>query len=62
LAVGGQDWQECAAENTDSFEKLARKLRKNRDALITKHGCKSVEFQVYIEDGKAALKASPVKS
>jgi hypothetical protein len=51
-------------ENTDSltFEKFARKLRKNRDALITKHGCKSVKFQVYIKDGKAALKASPVKS
>jgi len=50
-------------ENIDSltFEKFSRKLRKNRDALISKHDCKSVKFQVYIKDGKAALKASPVK-
>jgi len=50
-------------ESTDSLtiDKFARKLRKNRDALIEKHGCKSVKFQVYIKDGKAALKASPVK-
>lgn len=50
-------------ESIDSLtmDKFARKLRKNRDALIEKHGCKSVKFQVYIKDGKAALKASPVK-
>jgi hypothetical protein len=45
-----------------TFEKFSRKLRKNRDTLIAKHGCKSVKFQVYIKDGKAALKASPIKS
>ncbi|RMH42539.1 MAG: hypothetical protein D6689_07865 [Deltaproteobacteria bacterium] len=45
-----------------TYEKFAAKLRKNRDALIAKHGCKSVRFQVYIKDGKAALKATPVKS
>ncbi len=51
-------------ENTDSltFDRFAGKLRKNRDALIAKHGCKSVKFQVYIKDGKAALKATPIKS
>jgi len=45
-----------------TFEKFSNKLRKNRDALIAKHGCRSVKFQVYIKDGKAALKATPVKS
>jgi hypothetical protein len=44
-----------------TFEKFAGKLRKNRAALIAKHGCKSVKFQVYVKDGKAALKATPVK-
>ena len=44
-----------------NFERFATKLRKNRDALIAKHGCRSVRFQVYVKDGKAALKASPEK-
>ncbi|MCP4447761.1 MAG: hypothetical protein GY811_20850 [Myxococcales bacterium] len=44
-----------------SFERFAKKLRKNEDTLIAKHDCKSVKFQVYEKDGKAALKASPVK-
>ena len=44
-----------------TYEKFAKKLERNRDALIEKHGCKSVKFQVYIKDGKAALKASPEK-
>ena len=38
---------------------FANKLRKNRDALMARHGCASVRFHVYIKDGKAALKASP---
>jgi hypothetical protein len=49
-----------AADNL-TFERFATKLRKNRDALIAKHGCSSVRFQVYVKDGKAALKASPVR-
>ncbi len=44
-----------------TFERFAKKLRKNEDALIAKHSCSSVKFQVYEKDGKAALKASPVK-
>lgn len=44
-----------------TFQKFSSKLEKNRAALIAKHGCKEVKFQVYIKDGKAALKASPVK-
>ncbi len=45
-----------------TFQKFAAKLKKNRKALIAKHGCSEVKFQVYIKDGKAALKATPVKS
>jgi hypothetical protein len=50
-------------ENTDSltFDKFLIKLTQNRDQLIAKYACKAVKFQVYVKDGKAALKATPVK-
>ncbi len=44
-----------------SFEKFQNTLRKNRDALIQRHHCKRVRFSVYIKDGRASLKATPVK-
>jgi hypothetical protein len=44
-----------------TYERFAVKLRKNRETLISSYNCKSVKFQVYIKDGKAALKATPVK-
>jgi hypothetical protein len=43
-----------------TFEKFATKLRNNRSELMTRFQCKSVRFQVYVKDGKAALKATPV--
>jgi hypothetical protein len=44
-----------------SYGKFAEKLVKNRDDLMAKTGCKEVRFTVYVKDGKAALKATPVK-
>ncbi len=44
-----------------TYERFVSKLRKNRDQLIQKYSCKTVRFQVYNKEGKAALKASPVK-
>ncbi len=44
-----------------TFEKFRQKLQKNRDGLIEKYGCKVVRFQAYVKDGKAALKATPVR-
>jgi hypothetical protein len=44
-----------------TFAKFADKLRKNRDDLMVKTGCREVRFTVYIKDRKAALKATPVK-
>lgn len=44
-----------------TFEKFAQKLRKNRDQLVAKYNCKTVRFQVYVKEGKAALKATPIK-
>lgn len=44
-----------------TFEKFSLTLKKNRDALVAKHNCKRVKFTVYIKDGRASLKATPVK-
>ncbi|MBI4955835.1 MAG: hypothetical protein HY908_27700, partial [Myxococcales bacterium] len=45
-----------------TYEKFRGTLQRNKDALIERHaGCKRVEFRVYEKQGKAALKASPVK-
>jgi hypothetical protein len=43
------------------YERFAEKLVKNRDDLMMKTGCRAVRFTVYVKDGKAALKATPVK-
>jgi hypothetical protein len=54
--------QQCG-ENVDGFtyEKFEKKLRENRDTLMNRHGARRVKFSVYVKDGKAALKASPLK-
>jgi hypothetical protein len=54
--------QQCG-ENVDGFtyEKFEQTLRKNRDNIMNRHGVKKVKFSVYVKDGKAALKASPLK-
>jgi len=50
-------------EATDglTFEKFQHTLKKNRDALMQRHGCKRVKFSVYVKEGRASLKATPVK-
>ncbi len=44
-----------------TYEKFAEKLVRNREDLMAKTGCREVRFTVYVKDGKAALKATPVK-
>ena len=44
-----------------TLTKFGDKLRKNRADLMQKTGCQQVKFTVYVKDGKAALKATPVK-
>jgi hypothetical protein len=44
-----------------TYEKFRLKLEGNKAQLVAKYGCKTVRFQVYVKDGKAALKATPVK-
>lgn len=54
--------QQCG-EPTDGFtyDKFRQTLIKNREALVSRHGATEVKFSVYVKDGRAALKASPVK-
>ncbi len=54
--------QQCG-EPTEGFtyEKFEKTLKKNQAALMKRHGAKSVKFSVYVKEGKAALKASPIK-
>jgi hypothetical protein len=44
-----------------TFARFSDKLRRNREELMQKTGCKEVRFTVYVKDGKAALKATPVR-
>jgi hypothetical protein len=44
-----------------TFEKFQATLRKNRDALMQRHNCKRVRFSVYVKEGRASLKATPVR-
>jgi len=53
--------QQCG-ESTDGFtyEKFEQTLKKKNDDLRNRHGAKRVKFSVYVKEGKAALKASPI--
>lgn len=44
-----------------TYERFKGTLVKNRDTLVARYKCSSVKFQVYEKDGKASLKATPVK-
>jgi hypothetical protein len=55
--------RERCSEPSDglTYDKFVQKLRKNKDQLVQKYACRTVKFQVYVKEGKAALKATPVK-
>jgi hypothetical protein len=54
--------RECgeAAEGL-TYARFRQKLESNKATLLTKYGCRTVRFQVYVKEGKAALKATPVR-
>lgn len=53
--------RECGESTANlSYEKFASKMRASRDSLMAKHGCEEVRFQLYVRDGRAAVKAKPV--
>jgi hypothetical protein len=55
--------KECgAAANGLTFDKFVRKLHAAREQVMKRHDAASVRFTVYVKDGRAALKASPVKT
>lgn len=55
--------QKCGEATTGlTFEKFRGTLQRNKDALVAKHGVGRVKFTVYVKEGKAALKATPVKA
>lgn len=47
--------------DTLTFDKFKATLERNKAALVERHACTRVKFTVYEKDGKAALKASPIK-
>jgi hypothetical protein len=44
-----------------TWDRFRQKLQKNKDSLVQKYACRTVRFQVYVKEGKAALKATPVR-
>ena len=44
-----------------TFDKFVRKLHAARDQVMKRHNASEVRFTVYVKEGRAALKASPVK-
>lgn len=44
-----------------TYEKFRETLRKNQEKIQQSHGTARVRFTVYVKEGKAALKATPVK-
>ena len=54
--------KECGASvNGLTFDKFVRKLHAAREQVMKRHDAASVRFTVYVKEGRAALKASPVK-
>ncbi|MBX2813074.1 MAG: hypothetical protein KTR25_14765 [Myxococcales bacterium] len=55
--------ERCGERTKDiPFERFLDKLENNRAKLVEKYNCRTVRFQVYEKDGKAALKATPVRT
>src|SRR5580658_7339011 len=50
-------------EQTDglTYDKFSMKLAQNRDELTKRYACRRVRFSVYIKEGRASLKATPVR-
>lgn len=44
-----------------TYDKFSMKLAQNRDELTKRYACRRVRFSVYIKEGHASLKATPVR-
>lgn len=58
------DLRRRCGETTEDlgFDRFLAKLARNRENLVKKYACRTVRFQVYEKDGRAALKATPVRA
>lgn len=56
------DTKRTCGESTDkvSYERFAQRLRDNRAQLLARYPGRGVKFEVYVKEGKAAIKAIPV--
>ena len=57
------DLKTACGESTDglTYERFRATLKKQEDAIQERTSCAHVDFRVYVKEGKAALKATPVK-
>lgn len=46
---------------TITLDKFRSKLEANKQQLVAKYGCRTARFSVYVKEGKAAIRAIPVK-
>jgi hypothetical protein len=55
--------RERCGESTASLtlEKFRSKLESNRQQLVAKYKCRTARFSVYVKDGRAAIKATPIR-
>ena len=55
--------RKTCGEKTDNFtlESFSERLTKTHSNIVAKTSCKDVKFSIYVKDGKAAVKATPVK-
>jgi hypothetical protein len=53
---------ECGEDTSDlTYDRFVAKLEKNKQTIMEKNNAKGVRFQVYLKEGKAALRAVPVR-
>jgi Double sensory domain of two-component sensor kinase len=54
--------QQCGESSSGlTLDKFRTRLQENKAALMTKHVCRTVRFSVHVKDGKASLRATPIK-
>jgi hypothetical protein len=44
-----------------SYDRFRSRLARNREQLVQRYSCRTVRFQVYVKDGKAAVRGTPVR-
>lgn len=55
--------EQCGEQTAGlTYEKFEGTLKKNKAAIQERHKVDQVKFTVYVKDGKAALKASPIRA